>query len=91
MRSSYFSFDEKSGVYTVKVALPGIAKENVVVHEEDERIVIKHNSPDDVFNISPVWITLVNKIDVESSKAEFDNGVLTLTLPLKQRKRIAIC
>jgi len=91
MKSSYFSFDEQSGVYTVKVALPGVAKENVVVDEEDGRIVIRHNSPDDVFNIQPVWITLISKIDVENAKAAFDNGVLTLTLPLMQRKRIAIC
>jgi HSP20 family protein len=98
---------EKDNAYEVKAELPGVAKEDIAVdidgasvsiqakrvqtHEqkESERVLYSERSAQSFARS----FELPQAVDSEQAKAEFVNGVLTLTLPKKEvakTQRLAI-
>ena len=91
MRSSTYAYDKEKNAFIVKVAMPGIAKDNVVIEAEDVGyLVIRTNAEDNPFNIQPVRFSYTQKIDTANAIADLKEGVLTLILPLEQKRQIAI-
>lgn len=91
MRSYFYKYDKEKEAYVVNVALPGLTRDKVKIEMDDDGcIVIRANSEENLFYVQPVVFTYVSKIDIDKAKAEMENGALTLTLPLKNKKQIAI-
>lgn len=87
--------------YTVEAALPGVKKEDVVINYQDSKLIIEvkeHEveSRDYIIherfeNYSKREIKL-EEVDQDKISAKFENGVLTINLPLikKDSKTIII-
>ena len=100
---SDYKIEENDNSYTIEMDMPGVRKEDLDIGikenmlsiyaerkrmsktDEKEEVVSKYEQS---FNIS------VKGIDIENISANFENGVLTLTLPkkeeVKHEKRIEI-
>ncbi|PLV59635.1 heat shock protein Hsp20 [Brachyspira pilosicoli SP16] len=100
---SDYKIEENDNSYTIEMDMPGVRKEDLDIGikenmlsiyaerkrmsktDEKEEVVSKYEQS---FNIS------VKGIDIENISANFENGVLTLTLPKKEEvkyeKRIEI-
>jgi HSP20 family protein len=86
---------ESDAGYTVKMALPGIGKENIKISVDKNVLSVNVTIPDngedssaytyrefDVRDASRNF-TLGDKVDTEKINAEFNNGILTITLKKK--------
>jgi len=67
--------------YTVEIELPGVSKEDVDVGVTSTGFCVR--APREDFEYSSCY-TLAHEVDPDKSGARFDNGLLTLTLPLKE-------
>lgn len=88
---------ESPADYTVHAELPGVAKDDIHVEIDGNRVSIsgevkrqseqKENErvlrSERYYGAVARSFTLANEIDESTSQAKFDNGVLTLTLPKK--------
>jgi len=86
---------ENANAYTVHAEMPGVAKEDIHVEIDGNRVSIsgevrRENLEKDgerlvhserYFGSVARSFTLANEIDDDKSEAHFENGVLTLTLP----------
>ncbi len=86
---------ENANAYTVHAEMPGVAKEDIHVEIDGNRVSIsgevrRENLEKDgerlvhserYFGSVARSFTLANEIDDDQSEAHFENGVLTLTLP----------
>ncbi|SUW07476.1 heat shock protein [Brachyspira pilosicoli] len=90
---SDYKIDENDNSYTIEMDMPGVRKEDLDIGikenmlsiyaerkrmsktDDKEEVVSKYEQS---FNIS------VKGIDIENISANFENGVLTLTLPKKE-------
>ena len=86
---------ENASAYTVHAEMPGVAKEDIHVEIDGNRVSIsgevrRENLEKDgerlvhserYFGSVARSFTLANEIDDDKSEAHFENGVLTLTLP----------
>ena len=90
---SDYKIEENDNIYTIEMDMPGVRKEDLDIGikenmlsiyaerkrmsktDEKEEVVSKYEQS---FNIS------VKGIDIENISANFENGVLTLTLPKKE-------
>lgn len=90
---SDYKIEENDNSYTIEMDMPGVRKEDLDIGikenmlsiyaerkrmsktDEKEKVVSKYEQS---FNIS------VKGIDIENISANFENGVLTLTLPKKE-------
>ena len=86
---------ENANAYTVHAEMPGVAKEDIHVEIDGNRVSIsgevrreKLDKDGDrlvhserYFGSVARSFTLANEIDDDKSEAHFENGVLTLTLP----------
>ncbi len=80
----------------VKIAMPGIKKEDINLHFEKDVLTIKTKEKDlyseeetvlhSEFEVNALEKSyqLANNIDIEKIDAKLDNGILTLTLPFKE-------
>jgi HSP20 family protein len=86
---------ENANAYTVHAEMPGVAKEDIQVEIDGNRVSIsgevrRENVEKDgerlvhserYFGSVARSFTLASEIDDDKSEARFENGVLTLTLP----------
>lgn len=88
---------EKEGVYSIFMDLPGVAKEDVKVNVENKELIIKGERKNNFdmegsenirrerrFGSFERTYTLSDDVNIDDIKAKFDNGVLELTIPLKE-------
>ncbi len=92
--------------YTVKAEVPGVDKENLQVSIDGHTVTIKAEVKQEQTDKDASWLrceryygassrsfSLPHEVDEAQSKAKYDNGVLTLTLPKSSTtasKRLAI-
>jgi len=87
-------FDEMNGNYQIKAELPGVQKENIDVEVNEDSVVIKAHSEkkeeekqgnmyESEFRYGNYMrkIALPSQVKSNEAKAEFKDGILTLTLP----------
>tara|TARA_B100001094_G_C18139237_1_gene776888 strand:- start:777 stop:1178 length:402 start_codon:yes stop_codon:yes gene_type:complete len=85
--TSSYSLKEADGSIVFDCIAPSITKENLTITFKDRKLVVKTiGETKDLPYFSPINIslTLRNDIDVKSSYAELENGVLKITMPLKE-------
>ncbi|MFP4374777.1 MAG: Hsp20/alpha crystallin family protein [Spirochaetaceae bacterium] len=86
---------EADGTVMLRLDMPGVDKDNVDVHIEDDQLIIHGSRPDESEGRSYVLrerrrgdfhqvFTLDQTIDREKVDASMDKGVLTLTLHLQE-------
>ncbi len=92
--------------FQIKIALPGINKEDIKIDLQDQKIAISGNTKKEEVHESAKFISkeiqngsfhrefrIGNHIDAEHISAEFKDGILNLTLPKTEKaspKSIAI-
>jgi len=71
---------------TVKVVaeLPGVRKEDIDLRLEDKKLVIKVDTEERKYYKE---VDIGVEVDIAGAKAEYHNGVLTVTLPKKEQER----
>lgn len=74
--------DEKDK-YKIFVELPGVNKEKVKLNAAEDSIEIKTEDDKKFYKM----IHLDSTIDPESTKASYNNGVLTLELEKKEKRK----
>jgi HSP20 family protein len=74
--------DEKEK-YKIFVELPGVDKEKVKLDVTEDSVEIKTDDDKKFYKL----INLENAVDVDSTKATYNNGVLTLELDKKARRK----
>ena len=94
--------DEKS--YTIELALPGFAKEEVSIKFEEEVLTVTsgHQPKEDVKGPKYTWnefgfkskyersFQLPETVDAENISATFENGILLIALPKKEAQPSAV-
>lgn len=84
--------------FTVKAMLPGVKKEDIEVHLDDDTLLIRASTSKDRISKSwNVWqreiafgtydlnLALTEDIDKEALKVQLDNGVLIIDLPKRSK------
>jgi HSP20 family protein len=74
--------DEKEK-YKIFVELPGVDKENVKLDLAEDSVEIKTEDDKKFYKM----INLESAVDVDSSKASYKNGILTLELDKKAKRK----
>lgn len=74
--------DEKEK-YKIYVELPGVDKENVKLDVAEDSVEIKTEDDKKFYKM----INLESAVDVDSSKASYKNGILTLKLDKKAKRK----
>jgi HSP20 family protein len=85
---------ETEDAYVVRTLVPGVTQENLSIQYHDGALTLQASAQSDGAHDDWTWhlreipygaftrtIQLPKSIDVDAAKAEFVNGVLTLTLP----------
>ncbi|NDJ61079.1 MAG: Hsp20/alpha crystallin family protein [Chloroflexi bacterium] len=86
---------EDASGYTIRTDLPGVSLEHINVRKDGEYLLIEATIPEQTVEQEGERtlirerrsgsfsrrVRLPNNIDIERAEADFDNGVLTLTLP----------
>ena len=91
MRQSHWTYDKESHEYIAHIAMPGAEKKDISIEQEgDSYLVIRYNGENNPFCLQPISFTYVSDIDTDRAVAELKDGVLTLNLPLREQKKIAI-
>ncbi len=67
--------------YLMEVELPGVKKEDIDVELTENSVCISGDK--DSITYSGCW-SLYHAADIKNAKAEFDNGLLKITLPFKE-------
>jgi HSP20 family protein len=65
--------------YTLELTLPGVSKADIDIQANENSICI--TGPREDIEYSACY-SLANTINLDKIDAEYDNGILTLTLPL---------
>jgi HSP20 family protein len=91
---------ERSGNMIVRAELPGLDKDDVKIELSDNELIIhgerksEHEEKSEGFYQSELSygsfyrsIPLANDVNVEQVQAQFNNGVLEVTIPVPERKR----
>jgi len=79
------------GTYTLSLAIPGVAKEDVSINIEKNKLTIKSEVEENTdtkyrlreFNYAKFEraFTLSDDVDTDNISAKFENGVLTISIP----------
>lgn len=79
------------GTYTLALAIPGVAKDDVSINIEKNKLTIKSEVEENTdtkfrlreFNYAKFErsFTLSDDVDIDNISAKFDNGVLTISIP----------
>lgn len=90
---------EKDGMYTLRFDLPGVDPDNVDVTVEGNVLTVTAESPVEE-DEGVTWmlrerpagthrreVRLGERLDGANVKANFDNGVLTVTIPMREESR----
>lgn len=73
------SHDEKQ--YNIEVELPGVKKEDIDFEMSENWFCLKAPRKDE--NFSGCWV-LVHEIKPDEAKAKFENGLLSIDVPLEE-------
>jgi len=84
---SFACLDDKEENLLVTVELPGVKKEDIDLRMREEVIYVRAEREDIEFL---GHIHSAEKIDPEKAKASFENGLLDIKVPLKERKTSAV-
>jgi len=76
--------DEKNSEFNITAEMPGINKEDIELNATENEVVIKANSAARKYY---KFIPATSPIDPESASAKYNNGVLEVTLKLKELKK----
>ncbi|HEX7574870.1 MAG TPA: archaeal heat shock protein Hsp20 [Candidatus Methanoperedens sp.] len=76
--------DEKNNEFNITAEMPGINKEDIELNATENEVVIKANSTARKYY---KFIPAGSPIDPESASAKYNNGVLEVTLKLKESKK----
>ena len=85
--TSSYSLKEVDGSIVFDCIAPSITKENLTITFKDRKLVVKTiGETKDLPYFNPINISLALRkdINVKSSYAELENGVLKITMPLKE-------
>jgi HSP20 family protein len=74
-------FDHDTENYYVEVELPGVDKEHIEVTVSEQSICIAGSRND--AELLGCWM-LAHKVVEDKAKAKYDNGLLSITIPLQQ-------
>jgi HSP20 family protein len=77
--------DEKNNEFNITAEMPGINKEDIELNATENEIVIKANSATRKYYR---FIPVASPIDPESASAKYNNGILEVTLKLKESKKL---
>ena len=75
----------------LQIALPGIEKSAVTLTARDEQIIVETSAKDD--KSYRLNLRVSDRLDATAAKAEFKNGLLVLSIPVKavhEAKRIEV-
>ena len=82
---------KEDGKYIIATALPGVAKEDVAIKIEKNKLIIKSDADDNTeakyrlreFNYAKFErsFTLSEDADTDNISAKFENGILNITIP----------
>ena len=77
-------FEEKDGVFTLKVKVPGFEKDEINIQFESNLITISAENDTDTYEyVAPIPSSAID----ESIKATLKNGILTITLQTKTQEK----
>ena len=91
-----FDIRKTDGAYHIELDLPGCRKEELGLKMEGEKLTVRREKKNENVQYDRVeWsavefektFSLDEKIDTHSIAAEFENGVLRLTLPMKEQSQ----
>lgn len=82
VREPYTSsiIDEKSNEFNITVEMPGIKKEDIEVNAIENEVIIKANGERKYYKS----VRTPSPVDPDSAKARYNNGLLEVTLKLKE-------
>ena len=80
--NTYIDHDEKN--YYIQVELPGVKKEDVTLSVSDQSFCVKAPRGDIEFL---GCFVLAHVADTDNAKAKFENGLLSIEIPLKMLKK----
>ncbi len=86
--NAYIDHDEKN--YYIQVELPGVKKADVELSVTDQSFCVR--APRDDIEFLGCYV-LAHLSDTDKTKAKFENGLLSLEIPLKKlqkEKKVAI-
>ncbi len=86
--NAYIDHDEKN--YYIQVELPGVKKTDVELSVTDQSFCVR--APREDIEFLGCYV-LAHLSDTDSTKAKFENGLLSLEIPLKKlqkEKKVAI-
>jgi HSP20 family protein len=73
-------FDHDSEMYYIQIELPGVKKEDVELSASEQTLCVE-GSREDVILFG--CFTLAHPVNADKAKASYDNGLLTVEIPLK--------
>lgn len=74
-------FDHNLGNYYIEVELPGVDKEHIELTFAEQNVCVV-GSGDDAELLGCWW--LAHEVVEDKAKAKYENGLLTITIPLQQ-------
>lgn len=80
--NAFMDHDEK--FYYIQVELPGVKKEDIELSVSDQSFCVRAPRSDIEFLGCYV---LAHLADTDSTKAKFDNGLLSMEIPLKKTQK----
>ena len=80
--NAFMDHDDK--FYYIQVELPGVRKQDVVLSVSDQSFCVR--APRDDIEFLGCY-TLAHIADTDNSKAKFDNGLLSIEIPLKKLQK----
>lgn len=76
--------DEKNNEVNITAEMPGINKEDIELNATENEVIIKADSNARRYN---KFLKVPRPVDPDSASAKYNNGVLELTIKLKETKK----
>ncbi|MFX1536135.1 MAG: Hsp20/alpha crystallin family protein [Promethearchaeota archaeon] len=84
-------YDDEKDLYTIKIALPGIEKEDIHVKAADDYIKVRANRKDEDSDKKKVYYKrkfyFRKRIDPQKISAKYENGLLRLEIHVKEESK----
>ncbi|MBI3858900.1 MAG: Hsp20/alpha crystallin family protein [Thaumarchaeota archaeon] len=74
--------DEKAGILRLVFDMPGVEKEDIDIESTEDRVVVKAEKTNRKYKVE---VDLKSKVDPDSGKAEYKNGVLEISFSLRDK------
>lgn len=86
-----YKINEINNNYLLLIECPGLKKEDIKVSVEDDRLFIKYETEDETVydnNSFDMIFDLTDKFKVDEIGAEYIDGILKITIPIKTKKGV---